>query len=146
MSSARKYGAKTGDTRFKLGNPGRPRGARHKTTLAIEALLDGQAEALTQKAIELALRGDMTAIKLCLDRIAPPRKGRPTPLALPAVDTAQGVQVALTAIVAAVAGGVLSPEEGGAVAGLIETARRSLETVELEARVRAIEERHCDES
>ena len=41
------------------GNPdGRPRGARHKTTLAIEALLEGQHEALTQKAIDLALAGD----------------------------------------------------------------------------------------
>jgi hypothetical protein len=30
------------------GNPsGRPRGARNKTTLAVEALLDGEAEALT---------------------------------------------------------------------------------------------------
>ena len=61
------------DTRFEpgqSGNPsGRPRGSRNATTLALEALLDGQAEALTQKAIDLALTGDMAALRLCLDRI-----------------------------------------------------------------------------
>src|SRR6266568_771945 len=43
----------------KSGNPaGRPRGARNKTTLAVEALLDGEAETITRKAIELAKTGD----------------------------------------------------------------------------------------
>jgi hypothetical protein len=32
-------------------NSGRPKGARNKKTHAIESLLEGQAEALTQKAI-----------------------------------------------------------------------------------------------
>jgi Family of unknown function (DUF5681) len=33
------------------GNPaGKPKGARNKVTLAIEALLDGEAEALTRKS------------------------------------------------------------------------------------------------
>jgi Family of unknown function (DUF5681) len=37
------------------GNPaGKPKGTRNKTTLAVEALLDGEAETLTRKAIELA--------------------------------------------------------------------------------------------
>src|SRR4051812_29118501 len=58
------------------GNPnGRPKGARNATTLALETLLDGQATALTQKAIDLALTGDMAALRLCLDRIIPARKG-----------------------------------------------------------------------
>src|SRR5215204_4346329 len=66
--------AERGSGRFKPGNPGRPKGARHKTTLAIEALLDGEAEALTRKAIELAKAGDLVALRLCLDRIC--RRGR----------------------------------------------------------------------
>ena len=57
------------------GNPtGRPKGARNKATLAAEALLDGEAEQITRKAIEKAKAGDMVAIRLCLDRIAPPEK------------------------------------------------------------------------
>jgi Family of unknown function (DUF5681) len=66
------------DTRFKpgqSGNPdGRPKGARNVTTRAVEALLDGEAEKLTRKVIELGLTGDMTALRICMDRITPPRK------------------------------------------------------------------------
>ncbi len=56
------------------GNPGgKPRGARHRTTLAAEALLDDEAEALTRKVVEMALAVDSTAMRLCLDRILPSR-------------------------------------------------------------------------
>src|SRR4051794_33664484 len=57
------------------GNPdGRPNGSRNATTIALETLLHGQASALTQKAIDVALTGDIPALRLCLDRILPPRK------------------------------------------------------------------------
>ena len=49
----------------KSGNPnGRPQGSRNAATLALESLLDGQAEALTQKAIDLALAGDLGALRI----------------------------------------------------------------------------------
>src|SRR5215831_3861814 len=68
------------------GNPrGRPAGSRNNATLACEALLEGQAEALTQKAVEMALSGDTVALKLCLERIYPPRKDRPVTFALPPI-------------------------------------------------------------
>ena len=74
-------------TQFKpgqSGNPaGKPKGTRNATTLALEILLDGQATALTQKGIDLALAGDMAALRLCLDRILPLRKGRPVTFVLP---------------------------------------------------------------
>src|SRR5215204_7316148 len=72
------------------GNPaGRPPGSRNKTTLAVDALLDGEAEALTRKAIELAKAGDMVALRLCLDRVCPPRKDRPVSFAMPELSTAE---------------------------------------------------------
>src|SRR5215203_6185263 len=65
-------------------NPaGRPPGARNKATLAVEALLDGEAEAIGRKAIERALAGDTTAIRLCLERIAPARRDRPITFDMP---------------------------------------------------------------
>src|SRR5688572_33357264 len=74
------------------GNPrGRPSGSRHKTTLAMEELLDGEAEKLTRKAVEMALAGDMVALRLCLDRITPARKDRPVLFALPPVETTTDV-------------------------------------------------------
>ena len=64
---------------------GRPKGSRNKTTLAAQALLDGEAEALTRKAIELALSGDPVALCLCLERILPRREERLVELSLPKV-------------------------------------------------------------
>ena len=42
--------------KFTSGNSGRPKGARNKKTLAIESLLEGQSEALTQTAISKSTR------------------------------------------------------------------------------------------
>ena len=80
----------TTNTKFKpgqSGNPnGRPKGSRHKTTLAIETLLDGEGEEITRKAIDLAKGGDLGAIRICLDRLAPPRKDRHIEFSLPAME------------------------------------------------------------
>ena len=43
----------------------------------MEALLDNESDGLTRKAIELAKNGDLQALRLCLERILPPRKDRP---------------------------------------------------------------------
>jgi hypothetical protein len=87
------------------GNPaGKPRGARHKATLAAEALLDGEVERLTRKAIERALEGDGVALRLCLERLIPPRRDRPIRLDLPPIPDAAGVAAAQQAVVQAVAG------------------------------------------
>src|SRR5215204_3489621 len=101
----------------KSGNPeGRPKGARNKITLAVEQLLDSEAEALTRKAIELAKNGDLAAIRICLDRICPTRKDRHVSFALPAIETPADAVRASAAIVAAVADGELTPSEAGELA------------------------------
>ena len=87
----------------------------------------------------MALAGDTIALRLCLDRL-PPRKGRPVTLDLPAVDAAK-VQTALTRIVTAASEGEITPHEAGALTTIIEAQRRAIETVELEGRLRAVEER-----
>jgi hypothetical protein len=47
------------------GNPnGRKAGSRNKATLLLEALLDGEAEAVTRTVIEKAKAGDMGAARL----------------------------------------------------------------------------------
>ena len=60
---------------FAAGNTGRPKGSRNKATIAIESLLQGQAEALTQTAVTKALEGDSVALRLCMERIAPAPQG-----------------------------------------------------------------------
>ncbi len=126
--------------RFAPGNPGRPRGSRHKATIAIEALLEGQAEALTQKLIAAALDGDTSALRLCLDRIVPARKDTPVSFEVPEMRTAADASVALGAVLKAVAAGELTPGEGAQIADLIEKFRRTLETEDLEARLASMED------
>jgi hypothetical protein len=124
--------------RFKPGNPGRPKGARHKTTLAIEALLDGEAEALTRKAIELAKAGDLVALRLCLDRICPPRKDRPVSFAMPELSTAADAKLATSALVKAVADGELTPGEASELGRLLD-AFTVLDASEFEERISRLE-------
>jgi hypothetical protein len=139
----RKNGSKTDernpDGTFASGNPGRPRGARHKITQAIEAMLEGQHEALTQAAIDKALEGDVTALRLCLDRIAPARKDAPVSFALPEIETAEDAAKAARAILKAIAEGDVTPLEAATVMAVIEQFRRTLETTEIERRIVALE-------
>jgi hypothetical protein len=128
---------------FVHGNPGKPKGARHRTTRAVEALLEGEAEALTRKAIDMALAGDSVALRLCLDRIAPPRKDGPVRFDLPPMESAASASAAMGAVLSNVASGELTPGEGSAIAGLVEGYRKALETTELEARLKALEERQA---
>jgi len=122
------------------GNPsGRPHGSRNKATLALEAILDGEGEAITRKVIEKALEGDTTALRLCLERIYPPRKSRPITLELPKIESADDVAKAQGTVIGAMAIGDITPEEATVVAGVLEAKRRSIETCELETRMAALE-------
>src|SRR5256714_12727098 len=118
------------------GNPdGRPKGSRNVTTVALETLLDGQATALPQKAIDLALAGDIAALRLCVDRILPPRKDRPVTFDFPIITTAAEAAATMSAILAAVAAGDVTPAEGSEVAKLVDSYVRAVEATELAARI-----------
>jgi hypothetical protein len=124
----------------KSGNPsGRPRGALNKTTLATQALLDGEAEVLTRKVLELAKAGNLVALRLCLERLLPPRKDRPINLTLPKVEGAKDLPKALWAVVEAVAQGEITPEEGQTLKAMLEAYRKGLETADFEARLTDLE-------
>lgn len=140
MTGPRNNARNTRGKPFQPGNPGRPRGARHKVTLAIEALLDGQHEALTQVAIDKALAGDTVALRLCLDRIAPPRKDAPISMALPPVESAEDSLTASSAVLAAVANGEVTPDEGGRIMALLTAHRAIVETADLARRLAALED------
>ena len=123
------------------GNPkGKPKGVRNKATLAAEILLDGEAETITRKAIELAKGGDITAIRMCLERILPPRKDRPIVVDLPDVDSLADLKEAYAAVVRDVANGELTPDQGRTLSDLLESYRRTIETSEIEQRLATLEE------
>jgi len=125
----------------KSGNPaGRPRGTRHKATLAIEQLLDGEAEAIGRKAIEMAKAGDTIAMRLCLERIAPPRKDRLVCFQIPPMEKAADAKAAAAAVVAGIANGELTPSEATELMRTISGFASVLETADFEAQLAALEQ------
>ena len=124
------------------GNPaGKRKGTRHAALLALDAIGEAAAADVLRRVVEDAKGGDLRAAEILLRRLWPERKGRPTPLELPALDTPADLVKATAAIVEAVAGGDVTPEEGAAVATIVETHRRVVETEELERRLAALEAR-----
>jgi len=122
------------------GNPaGRPRGSVNRSTRAAELLLDGEAEALSRKAIELALAGDAAALRLCLDRTVAPRRERAVEVALPPIDSAADLLAAIKAIAGAVTGGTVSAAEALALSQMLETFLRAIEASDFEKRLRYLE-------
>jgi hypothetical protein len=107
--------------------------------MAAEALLDGQANAIVQKAVELALGGEPIALRICMDRIIPARRDRAIHLTLDQSKSAGDVTSALGKVVDAVALGEITPSEGQTLAGILELQRKAIETADLEKRVAALE-------
>jgi hypothetical protein len=130
---------------FKPGQSGNPAGkrpgTRNRATRALEELLDGEAEALTRKAIELALAGDMTALRLCLDRILPARRDRLVVFEMPSIHSAADAKTASAALLAAVAAGSLTPSEASEVGKLVDGYVKAIEVTEVLARLEKLEQR-----
>jgi len=143
MTKSPKNNGRKTDGTFAPGNNlgGKTVGARNKTTVAVEGLLDGQAEQLTQKAVSAALEGDMTAMRLCLERICPPRKGRLVTFPMPEMNNSIDAVTAMAQILENVASGEITPEEASRISSIVETYRRTLETSEFETRITALENR-----
>ena len=115
------------------GNPnGRPKGSRNRTTLACEALLEEEAGALTRKAIEMAKDGDTVALRLCLDRIYPPRKDRPVKFAIPPINSPRDAADIMVAVAKAVAAGDVTPNEASEFAKVIDTYVKAFHVAELD--------------
>ena len=119
---------------------GRPKGARNKSTLAALELIGEESEALSRKAIELALEGDIAALRLCLDRIAPTLKERPLPaFELPSLKNLEDVLSAIDAVAQRLVKGELLPSEATAVCSVLEQYRRHYETTELQQKILSLE-------
>jgi hypothetical protein len=128
---------------FVKGNPGRPRGARNKTSIALEQLLDGQAEAIVTKVIEMALAGDRMALRLVFERVMGAPRERPVPdLKLPPIRTVDDCAEVSARILAATGDGKITPADGTALMHMVRTALQAIETGDIEFRISDLEERN----
>lgn len=122
------------------GNPaGKPKGARHRATVMAEKLFGDAAEEVCRAVIAKAQQGDMTAARLIVERLCPPRKDRPIDFPLPALASAADAATLMTAILAGVASGEITPQEAAEVARLAEVFVRTFEATEFERRLSELE-------
>jgi hypothetical protein len=125
---------------FQPGNPGRPRGSKNKVTQIAEQLAEGQAQQLVQKALDLALAGDVSCLKMMLDRILPARKGQPINVVIPPIHSAQDALAAIAAICTALGEGRLTPDEITALSSVVGRSIQVIEHQDFERRIAALEE------
>jgi len=122
------------------GNPkGKPKGARNRTTLIAQTLLDGQAEALVEKVVQLALDGDLTCLRICLERLVPPKRDAPIDIDLPDISAVADIPKLFSSLTAKLREGGITPSEARVLIDLAEAIRRLFELTELEQRIGALE-------
>ena len=133
------------DGRFRAGvsgNPnGRPKGARNHATRLAEALLEDDAVALVRRVIDLAKTGDVTALRLCLERLIPRRVERAIEFEMPSISEPKHAVVALSQITAGIGSGELTANEAHTLVALVEATIKTIEVVDLDRRLAALEER-----
>ena len=119
---------------------GRRAGCRNKATEAAALLLEGEAESLTRKAIELAMVGEPTAMRLCLERILPVCRDRSVKFALPPIESASDIAAAMKAVTSALADGAITPGEAATIAAVVDTFVRAIETSDFDRRLKELED------
>src|SRR5262249_34375811 len=114
---------------------GRPHGSRNRTAIAMETLLDGEGEDIMRKLTKLAKAGNQGALRLCVERLLPPRRERPIKLRFPSIRTAEDISVAQGAVLDAVGRGEVTIGEASQLANLIDLRRKAIEAADFEHRL-----------
>jgi hypothetical protein len=125
---------------FQPGNPGRPRGSKNRVTQILEQLAEGQAEQIFQKVSELAQAGDVSCLRMILDRIWPPRKAQPINVTMPRINSSQDALDAIAAICTALGEGRLTPDEITALSSVVGRSIQVIELKDIERRIAALEQ------
>jgi len=124
---------------FSRGNPGRPRGSRNRTTQILDQLAEESAEQVLRKVLELGLAGDVSCLKMILDRVQPARKGQPINMVMPPIKNPEDALGAVAAICEQLGEGVLTPDEVTALSSVVGRSIQVIELQNLERRVAALE-------
>ena len=129
---------------WKKGVSGNPKGIngstyRNRAAIAAEGLFDGEVEQLSRRCIELALAGDPQMMRLCVERLLPPRRVRPIKFKLPELRTIADAQNALASLVEGVSRGEVLSDEALAVTDIVNSFVKVFELSEFEARLIALE-------
>lgn len=120
------------------GNPkGRPEGSG--AVQRIRKLLEPHREELVRKVVEMAKAGDMKAMRIVMDRLAPPPRPESDPVQIPELANAETLTEGAKAVVAAIGAGQVTPTAGLELLTAIGALAKVIETDEIERRLRELE-------
>ena len=149
MSDAAENSGRDKQGRFTPGNPGGPGGSRKRAfTLrraAEESVTEEHIAALMRKATRLALEGNLSAMRLVLERTCgrtadPPTDGEALAIQLPPLQSATDCNLALERIVAGVCAGTLDRENAKLLIDAVNARLKAIEIIDQEQRLAALEE------
>jgi len=123
------------------GGPGRPRGSRNKTHAEFDALARESVEQAVKAICQKAVEGDTDAARLLFARVWPRARGRTIEFDLPPLEKPADLVTAFSTLLAAVARGEISPEQGATLGEILERKRLAFETTTIEDRLTALEEK-----
>jgi hypothetical protein len=106
----------------------------------VEQLAQGEAERLVQKTVELAHAGDVSCLRMLLDRFWPARKGQPVNVVMPPINSSQDLFPAIASIWTAIREGRLTPDEASALSIVIDRSVQAIELHDVIKRIAALEE------
>jgi hypothetical protein len=131
---------------FRAGNAGRPPGSKNKSTQLLEQLVEGEAELLVQKLLELAKAGDVTCLRMLLDRLWPARKGQPVKVLMPPINSPQDVLPAVASSWSEVREGRLTPDEANSLSTVVDRTIQAIELRDISSRIAALEQARAKSS
>jgi hypothetical protein len=115
------------------GNPaGRPRGSQNRASIRMQEMLEQKAEQLVNKVVEMAIAGNIGALRLCLDRLVPVRRNEALPCELPPLAKTGDAVAAIAAITSAAVAGDVTADEAAKLAKVISLYVNTLEAQRFE--------------
>jgi len=118
---------------FKPGNAGRPKGAKGKK----RQMLESHSDKILKTLIDLAVEGDPTALRLCVDRLLPRLRAEAAPINVEAASS-KIVDIG-ESIVNAALSGKISPDSARDILSALSDVAKLREVTELEERVEVLE-------
>jgi hypothetical protein len=109
-------------------------------TRITEQLFDNQAELLVEKCLSMALGGDVSAMRIAMERLCPPRRSRPITVAMPPITTAQSLIAASAALTEGATSGEITPDEADALSTLVGNVAKAVEAADLADRIAKLEQ------
>jgi hypothetical protein len=126
------------------GNPaGRPKGIPDRRT-ALRALLEPHADKLVAKAVSLALEGDSSALRMCMDRLIHPMKAKDDKVELGVLKGTLAEQG--RAVLNAAGLGEITPDQAATLIQAVATQARIVDISDLEERLERLEAQHSKHS